>query len=84
MAVPVEEPSTSNSRPVSNGVHYLAKCVLRGSAVLQVVRGHIRSSDFMDVVFGKVFPVLLLRFSQFSLNSSCFIMGTWSEVFLVH
>lgn len=81
MAVPVEEPSTSNSRPVSNGVHYLAKCVLRGSAVLQVVRGHIRSSDFMDVVFGKVFPVLLLR-SQFSLNSSCFIIGTRGEDFL--
>ncbi|XP_038973265.1 splicing factor 3B subunit 3 isoform X1 [Phoenix dactylifera] len=35
------------------GVHYLAKCVLRGSAVLQAVQGHLRSPSSFDVVFGK-------------------------------
>ncbi|RRT75662.1 hypothetical protein B296_00031019, partial [Ensete ventricosum] len=38
----------------SRGVHYLAKCVLRGSAVLHAVQGHIRSPYSSDIVFGKV------------------------------
>ncbi|KAG6526826.1 hypothetical protein ZIOFF_016827 [Zingiber officinale] len=43
--------SDSNSR---RGVHYLAKCVLRGSAVLHAVQGHFRSPYSKDIVFGKV------------------------------
>lgn len=60
MAVSEEECSTAKSRPsgssssaASHGVHYLAKCVLRGSVVLQVAYGHFRSPSFLDVVFGK-------------------------------
>lgn len=59
MAVTEEESSSSssssaNSRvPPSNGVHYLAKCVLRSSVVLQVVQGHIRSPSSDDIIFGK-------------------------------
>ncbi|GMH18745.1 hypothetical protein Nepgr_020586 [Nepenthes gracilis] len=53
MAVTEEESSSAQSRSNSNGVHYLAKCVLRSSVVLQVVRGHIRSPTSYDVVFGK-------------------------------
>ncbi|THG21174.1 hypothetical protein TEA_006488 [Camellia sinensis var. sinensis] len=53
MAVSEEESSSAKSRSGSNGVHYLAKCVLRGSVVLQVVQGHIRSPSSNDVVFGK-------------------------------
>ncbi|CAL9166748.1 unnamed protein product [Musa hybrid cultivar] len=37
----------------SRGVHYLAKCVLRGSAILHAVQGHIRSPYSSDIVFGK-------------------------------
>ncbi|RAL51771.1 hypothetical protein DM860_010489 [Cuscuta australis] len=36
-----------------NGGCYLAKTVLRGSVVLQVVHGHIRSPSSDDLVFGK-------------------------------
>uniref|UniRef100_A0A5B7BX94 Putative pre-mRNA-splicing factor prp12 isoform X4 n=1 Tax=Davidia involucrata TaxID=16924 RepID=A0A5B7BX94_DAVIN len=53
MAVSEEESSSAKSRSASNGVHYLAKCVLRGSVVLQVVQGHIRSPSSNDVIFGK-------------------------------
>ncbi|KAH7853889.1 hypothetical protein Vadar_007697 [Vaccinium darrowii] len=54
MAVSEEESSSAKSRSAaSNGVHYLAKCVLRGTVVLQVVQGHIRSPTSNDVVFGK-------------------------------
>ncbi|XP_010257605.1 PREDICTED: splicing factor 3B subunit 3 [Nelumbo nucifera] len=48
-----EDLPSSQSRPEPKGVHYLAKCVLRGSAVLQAVHGHFRSSSSFDVVFGK-------------------------------
>ncbi|KAF3442807.1 hypothetical protein FNV43_RR16724 [Rhamnella rubrinervis] len=56
MAVSEEECSSAKSRSsssVSSSTHYLAKCVLRGSVVLQVVYGHIRSPTSLDVVFGK-------------------------------
>ncbi|XP_052176753.1 uncharacterized protein LOC127791056 isoform X2 [Diospyros lotus] len=53
MAVSEEESSSAKSRSASKGVHYLAKGVLRGSVVLQVVQGHIRSPSSNDVVFGK-------------------------------
>lgn len=37
-----------------DGTHYLAKYVVRGSAVIHAVRGHFRSPTSDDVVFGKV------------------------------
>lgn len=58
MAVSEEECSSAKSRSSSSSTtstttHYLAKCVLRGSVVLQVLYGHIRSPAFLDVVFAK-------------------------------
>lgn len=60
MAVSEEESSSSSSAgssksrsSSSRGASYLAKTVLRGSVVLQVVYGRIRSSTSYDVVFGK-------------------------------
>ncbi|KAF7804184.1 splicing factor 3B subunit 3 isoform X1 [Senna tora] len=56
MAVSEEECSSAKcgrSSSASSTPHYLAKCVLRGSVVLQVLYGHIRSSSSNDVVFGK-------------------------------
>ncbi|XP_021281707.1 splicing factor 3B subunit 3 isoform X2 [Herrania umbratica] len=46
-------PSSSSATASSQGVNYLAKCVLRGSVVLQVAYGHLRSPSSFDVVFGK-------------------------------
>ncbi|CAN4109295.1 unnamed protein product [Withania somnifera] len=45
--------SSKSPSAASNGAFYLAKTVLRGSVVLQVVCGRIRSSSIYDVVFGK-------------------------------
>ncbi|BFG38353.1 hypothetical protein CerSpe_246270 [Prunus speciosa] len=57
MAVSEEECSSAKSRSSSSASssssHYLAKCVLRGSVVLQVLYGHIRFPTSYDVVFGK-------------------------------
>ncbi|KAL5976750.1 hypothetical protein ACLOJK_021083 [Asimina triloba] len=54
MAVAPQEskPPASKSKG-AKGTHYLAKCVLRGSVVLQAVCGHIRSPSSNDIVFGK-------------------------------
>ncbi|CAN8270105.1 unnamed protein product [Cochlearia groenlandica] len=49
-AAPTPPPSSS---PPSAGDHYLAKCVLRPSAVLQVAYGYFRSRSSRDIVFGK-------------------------------
>ncbi|XVF75997.1 hypothetical protein PTKIN_Ptkin13bG0232200 [Pterospermum kingtungense] len=46
-------PSSSSVTASSQGVNYLAKCVLRGSVVLQVAYGHLRYPSSFDVVFGK-------------------------------
>ncbi|KAL5741948.1 hypothetical protein ACOSP7_028680 [Xanthoceras sorbifolium] len=46
-------PSSSSAPTSSNASHYLAKCVLRGSVVLQVAYGHLRSPSSYDVVFAK-------------------------------
>lgn len=43
--------------PSSAGDHYLAKCVLRPSVVLQVAYGYFRSRSSRDIVFGKVRPL---------------------------
>ncbi|XP_076905788.1 DNA damage-binding protein 1b-like [Bidens hawaiensis] len=55
MAVAEEESSSNNSRPVipHGATNYIAKRVLKGSAVLQVVYGRIRSHSSFDIVFGK-------------------------------
>ncbi|KAF5750632.1 pre-mRNA-splicing factor RSE1 [Tripterygium wilfordii] len=57
MAVTEEECSSAKSRSSSSATssrrHYLAKCVLRGSAVLQVVYGRFRSPSSLDIVLGK-------------------------------
>ncbi|KAK6945421.1 Cleavage/polyadenylation specificity factor, A subunit, N-terminal [Dillenia turbinata] len=55
MAIVTEESSSAKSRSrSSNDRYYLAKCVLRGSVILQVVHGHLRSPSSSDVVFGKI------------------------------
>lgn len=55
MAVPDDESCSSTQQPRSNtkGAYYLAKSVLKGSVVLQVVHGHLRSPSSQDIVFGK-------------------------------
>nr|XP_016450640.1 PREDICTED: splicing factor 3B subunit 3-like [Nicotiana tabacum] len=68
MAVSEEESSSSSSAGCSSksrsaaprGASYLAKTVLRGSVVLQVVYGRIRSSTSYDVVLGKETSVELV------------------------
>ncbi|KAG9450446.1 hypothetical protein H6P81_010411 [Aristolochia fimbriata] len=54
--------SDQDSEP--NNVHYLAKCVLRGSIVLQAVYGHFRSPSSLDVVFGKETAVELVMVDE--------------------
>ncbi|XP_010498325.1 PREDICTED: pre-mRNA-splicing factor prp12-like [Camelina sativa] len=49
-AAPTPPPSSS---PSSAGDHYLAKCILRPSVVLQVAYGYFRSRSSRDIVFGK-------------------------------
>lgn len=76
MAVSEEECSSVKSRSSSSAsssattTHYLAKCVLRGSVVLQVLYGHIRSPTFLDVVFAKV--TFSLSFFPFGLPNLVF------------
>ncbi|XP_024186910.1 splicing factor 3B subunit 3 isoform X1 [Rosa chinensis] len=57
MAVSEEECSSANSRSSSSSTsstsHYLSKCLLRGTVVLQVLHGHIRFPNSRDIVFGK-------------------------------
>lgn len=69
MAVSEEECSTTKSQSSpsstsvvapSKNVHYLAKCVLKGSVVLHVAYGHLRSPSSNDVVFGKETSIELL------------------------
>ncbi|KAE8645774.1 hypothetical protein Csa_017312 [Cucumis sativus] len=82
MAVSEEECSSAKSRSsssTSSSTYYLAKCVLRGSVVLQVLYGHIRSPSSLDVVFGKVcivfFPLIQV------VNEECCSLLQKSEAF---
>ncbi|KAK7277002.1 hypothetical protein RIF29_18151 [Crotalaria pallida] len=50
--------------------YYLSKCVLRGSVVLQVLHGHIRSPSSNDVVFGKIFDIVGAGFLWSALHNS--------------
>ncbi|KAM5559164.1 ubiquitin-NEDD8-like protein RUB2 [Rosa sericea] len=58
MAVSEEECSSANSRSSSSSTssssHYLSKCLLRGTVVLQVLYGHIRFPNSHDIVFGEI------------------------------
>ncbi|XP_065857046.1 pre-mRNA-splicing factor rse1 isoform X2 [Euphorbia lathyris] len=56
--------SSSSSTASSNAVHYLSKCVLRGSVVLQVVYGHFRSRSSPDIVFGKETSIELVMIGE--------------------
>lgn len=77
MAVSEEESSSASGNnfrsPSSHGgPHYLAKCVLKGSVVLQVVYGHIRSPSSNDIVFGKETSLELVMIDDYGvLQSIC-------------
>lgn len=45
--------SSSSSSSSSTSRYYLSKCVVRASAILQVLYAHLRSPSSNDVVFGK-------------------------------
>ncbi|KAI4341297.1 hypothetical protein MLD38_026034 [Melastoma candidum] len=59
MAVADEEcssaarPRPSSTSSASQHPHYLAKCVLKGSAILHIAHGHLQFSSSQDVVLGK-------------------------------
>lgn len=82
--------SDANSR---RGVHYLAKCVLRGSAVLHAVQGHFRSPYSKDIVFGKVLVsvslavitnelISMFSFFLFSPSRQCPFFSLYSYYFV--
>ncbi|KAL8201565.1 hypothetical protein R6Q57_010712 [Mikania cordata] len=88
MAVSEEESSSasgnsSRSPPSNDGPHYLAKCVLKGSVVLQVVYGHIRSPSSKDIVFGKETSLEMVMIDDYGvLQSICEqpIFGTIKDI----
>ncbi|KAK1578692.1 hypothetical protein Q3G72_032416 [Acer saccharum] len=57
-------PSSSSAPTSSHTSHYLAKCVLRGSVVLQVAYGHLRSPSSYDVVFAKETSIELVMIGE--------------------
>ncbi|XVE96196.1 hypothetical protein REPUB_Repub02eG0200900 [Reevesia pubescens] len=63
-------PSSSSATASSQGVNYLAKCVLRGSVVLQVAYGHLRSPSSNDVVFGKETSIELVIIGEDGIATS--------------
>ncbi|GJV62208.1 cleavage/polyadenylation specificity factor [Tanacetum coccineum] len=90
MAVTEEESSSAsrNSSPSHGGAgaHYLAKCVLKGSAVLQLVYGHIRSNSSNDIVFAKETSLELVVIDKYGvLQSVCeqSVFGTIKYVAVV-
>ncbi|KAJ4801243.1 Cleavage and polyadenylation specificity factor (CPSF) A subunit protein [Rhynchospora pubera] len=50
--------------PAPTRSHYLAKCILRGSAVLHAVQGRFRFPSSIDVVFGKETSLELVEISE--------------------
>lgn len=56
--------SQPKSQPQPKNCYGLAKCVLKGSVVLQAVYGHIRSPTTLDVVFGKETALELVVVSE--------------------
>ncbi|XP_039016046.1 splicing factor 3B subunit 3-like isoform X1 [Hibiscus syriacus] len=61
---------SSSSAAVSQGINYLAKCVLRGSVILQVAYGHLRSPSSLDVVFGKETSIELVIIGEDGIATS--------------
>ncbi|KAM0978103.1 hypothetical protein ACFX2I_014035 [Malus domestica] len=88
MAVSEEECSSAKSRSSSSASsstssHYLAKCVLRGSVVLQVLYGHIRFPNSYDVVFGKETSIELVIIGEDGIVQSIFeqpVFGTIKDI----
>ncbi|XXG56366.1 hypothetical protein AAC387_Pa03g3791 [Persea americana] len=81
----IDEEPRAQSEP--DGIHYLAKCVLRGSVVLQVVYGHIRSPSSFDIVFGKETSIELALIGEDGiLQSVCeqTIFGTIKDLAVLH
>ncbi|KAL5708525.1 hypothetical protein ACHQM5_019314 [Ranunculus cassubicifolius] len=67
MAVPDEDTSSSHqfrSNSNTKGVHYLAKCVLKGSVILQAVHANLRSPNSNDIVFGKETSIELVMVGE--------------------
>ncbi|CAL1370815.1 unnamed protein product [Linum trigynum] len=75
MAVTEEECSSAKSRSSSassssalvgsaRSPHYLAKCVIPGSALLHVVSAHFRSPSSSDIVFGKATSIELVAVGE--------------------
>ncbi|KAE8125287.1 hypothetical protein FH972_020114 [Carpinus fangiana] len=90
MAVSDEECSSAKSRSSSSAssssTHYLAKCVLKGSVVLQVLYGHIRSPTSLDVVFGKETSIELVIIGEDgSVQSVCEqpVFGTIKDIVIL-
>lgn len=54
MAIGEKGLAEAAATPAPARSHYLAKCILRGSAVLHAVQGRFRFPSSSDVVFGKV------------------------------
>ncbi|URE40577.1 CPSF A subunit region [Musa troglodytarum] len=64
----------------SPGVHYLAKCVLRGSAILHAVQGHIRSPYSSDIVFGKETSLELASINEDGIVQSIFEQSLFGAI----
>ncbi|THU46929.1 hypothetical protein C4D60_Mb09t10140 [Musa balbisiana] len=64
----------------SRGVHYLAKCVLRGSAILHAVQGHIRSPYSSDIVFGKETSLELASINEDGIVQSIFEQSLFGAI----
>nr|XP_043631763.1 splicing factor 3B subunit 3 [Erigeron canadensis] len=86
MAVSEEESSSANrnrSLGSGGGAHYLAKCVLKGSAVLHVLYAHFRSPSSYDIVFGKETSIELVMIDDYGvLQSICeqSVFGTIKDI----
>ncbi|XP_068642896.1 uncharacterized protein [Aristolochia californica] len=77
--------SDEDSKP--KNVHYLAKCVLRGSVVLQAVYGHFRSPSSLDVVFGKETAIELVTVDEDGIVQSVCeqaVFGTIKDLAVLH
>ncbi|ERN01370.1 splicing factor 3B subunit 3 isoform X1 [Amborella trichopoda] len=64
MAIAGDESGSHSHRQSEGALHYLAKCVLKGSVVLQAVHGHMRSPSSFDVIFGKETSIELVVVSE--------------------
>jgi splicing factor 3B subunit 3 len=82
-AAPTPPPSSS---PSSAGDHYLAKCILRPSVVLQVAYGYFRSPSSRDIVFGKETCIELVVIGEDGIvESVCeqYVFGTIKDLAVI-